>query len=124
MAVELLYNRRTSKSERASYNGSIEASQASDVGSIPIARSNIQKKLRKSLIFHFFQNINLVSILSGKCCSDLINGNFASVSCCHHSGRVPHLLTKDSWIYSSEFPPPVTTVTECVHTGSRKPKSF
>jgi hypothetical protein len=25
--------------ERASYNGSIEASQASDVGSIPIARS-------------------------------------------------------------------------------------
>jgi hypothetical protein len=27
-------------SERASYNGSIEASQASDVGSIPIARSN------------------------------------------------------------------------------------
>jgi hypothetical protein len=26
-------------SERASYNGSIEASQASDVGSIPIARS-------------------------------------------------------------------------------------
>jgi hypothetical protein len=25
---------------RASYNGSIEASQASDVGSIPIARSN------------------------------------------------------------------------------------
>src|SRR5271168_2324128 len=26
--------------ERASYNGSIEASQASDVGSIPIARSN------------------------------------------------------------------------------------
>ena len=28
--------------ERASYNGSIEASQASDVGSIPIARSRIQ----------------------------------------------------------------------------------
>jgi hypothetical protein len=29
--------------ERASYNGSIEASQASDVGSIPIARSiNLQ----------------------------------------------------------------------------------
>src|SRR5215467_16324245 len=27
------------ESERASYNGSIEASQASDVGSIPIARS-------------------------------------------------------------------------------------
>jgi hypothetical protein len=27
------------KDERASYNGSIEASQASDVGSIPIARS-------------------------------------------------------------------------------------
>ena len=27
------------KVERASYNGSIEASQASDVGSIPIARS-------------------------------------------------------------------------------------
>ena len=28
-----------SEAERASYNGSIEASQASDVGSIPIARS-------------------------------------------------------------------------------------
>jgi hypothetical protein len=27
------------EAERASYNGSIEASQASDVGSIPIARS-------------------------------------------------------------------------------------
>ena len=27
------------RTERASYNGSIEASQASDVGSIPIARS-------------------------------------------------------------------------------------
>jgi|HubBroStandDraft_6_1064221.scaffolds.fasta_scaffold34003_3 hypothetical protein len=27
------------ETERASYNGSIEASQASDVGSIPIARS-------------------------------------------------------------------------------------
>jgi hypothetical protein len=26
--------------ERASYNGSIEASQASDTGSIPVARSN------------------------------------------------------------------------------------
>jgi hypothetical protein len=33
------YN-RDSWNERASYNGSIEASQASDVGSIPIARSN------------------------------------------------------------------------------------
>ena len=30
---------RMISSERASYNGSIEASQASDVGSIPIARS-------------------------------------------------------------------------------------
>jgi hypothetical protein len=30
---------RIMKKERASYNGSIEASQASDVGSIPIARS-------------------------------------------------------------------------------------
>jgi hypothetical protein len=33
------YN-RGSWNERASYNGSIEASQASDVGSIPIARSS------------------------------------------------------------------------------------
>jgi hypothetical protein len=32
--------------ERASYNGSIEASQASDVGSIPIARSNQIKYLQ------------------------------------------------------------------------------
>jgi hypothetical protein len=31
--------------ERASYNGSIEASQASDVGSIPIARSNIHAEI-------------------------------------------------------------------------------
>jgi hypothetical protein len=34
----LMYNREV-RNERASYNGSIEASQASDVGSIPIARS-------------------------------------------------------------------------------------
>jgi hypothetical protein len=52
--------------ERASYNGSIEASQASDVGSIPIARSNISKHLRESLIFHIFQNYNFVAILFGK----------------------------------------------------------
>ena len=32
--------------ERASYNGSIEASQASDVGSIPIARSITHNNLR------------------------------------------------------------------------------
>jgi hypothetical protein len=32
----------TSNPERASYNGSIEASQASDVGSIPIARSRFK----------------------------------------------------------------------------------
>ena len=31
--------RKINDVERASYNGSIEASQASDVGSIPIARS-------------------------------------------------------------------------------------
>ena len=48
-------------SERASYNGSIEASQASDVGSIPIARSNKLKKLRDGLIFHIFQNYNFVA---------------------------------------------------------------
>src|SRR6267142_4813104 len=39
--------------ERASYNGSIEASQASDVGSIPIARS---RKLTQRLHFPFFPN--------------------------------------------------------------------
>src|SRR5580765_215893 len=33
-----MYNQQAGN-ERASYNGSIEASQASDVGSIPIARS-------------------------------------------------------------------------------------
>ena len=33
------YNEPTVRNKRASYNGSIEASQASDVGSIPIARS-------------------------------------------------------------------------------------
>ena len=32
--------------ERASYNGSIEASQASDVGSIPIARSSFRSASR------------------------------------------------------------------------------
>ncbi len=32
--------------ERASYNGSIEASQASDVGSIPIARSSFPQNFR------------------------------------------------------------------------------
>ena len=36
----VVYNQQTRGTERASYNGSIEASQASDVGSIPIARSN------------------------------------------------------------------------------------
>jgi hypothetical protein len=34
----VMYNQEVAI-ERASYNGSIEASQASDVGSIPIARS-------------------------------------------------------------------------------------
>ena len=34
----VVYNQQA-RTERASYNGSIEASQASDVGSIPIARS-------------------------------------------------------------------------------------
>jgi hypothetical protein len=43
------YN-RGSWNERASYNGSIEASQASDVGSIPIARSNY---LRPPLPYRF-----------------------------------------------------------------------
>jgi hypothetical protein len=38
MGRVIRYN-RGSWNERASYNGSIEASQASDVGSIPIARS-------------------------------------------------------------------------------------
>jgi hypothetical protein len=37
---------RMGGAERASYNGSIEASQASDVGSIPIARSNQIKQLQ------------------------------------------------------------------------------
>src|SRR5882762_2863916 len=35
----VVYNQPRNGNERASYNGSIEASQASDVGSIPIARS-------------------------------------------------------------------------------------
>src|SRR5260221_1185351 len=39
------------ESERASYNGSIEASQASDVGSIPIARS---KKFRTLISLNGF----------------------------------------------------------------------
>ena len=51
--------------ERASYNGSIEASQASDVGSIPIARSR-KKSTRSRLIFHIFQNINFVARLRGR----------------------------------------------------------
>ena len=34
--------------ERASYNGSIEASQASDVGSIPIARSRFKRSYTKA----------------------------------------------------------------------------
>jgi hypothetical protein len=38
--ISLSYVYSTKRAERASYNGSIEASQASDVGSIPIARSN------------------------------------------------------------------------------------
>ena len=36
--------------ERASYNGSIEASQASDVGSIPIARSSSAQTVARSLL--------------------------------------------------------------------------
>src|SRR5215472_18056487 len=41
--------------ERASYNGSIEASQASDVGSIPIARSRKQSTYPAAL-FCIFPN--------------------------------------------------------------------
>ena len=35
----VVYNQQVREQQRASYNGNIEASQASDVGSIPIARS-------------------------------------------------------------------------------------
>ena len=38
-ALRMLFSGPRHDNERASYNGSIEASQASDVGSIPIARS-------------------------------------------------------------------------------------
>ena len=38
----MVYN-QSLDGERASYNGSIEASQASDVGSIPIARSRFKR---------------------------------------------------------------------------------
>jgi hypothetical protein len=38
----VVYN-QDARNERASYNGSIEASQASDVGSIPIARSRFKR---------------------------------------------------------------------------------
>src|SRR5277367_6960385 len=41
-------------SERASYNGSIEASQASDVGSIPIARSNKTGPFKRPACFPYF----------------------------------------------------------------------
>jgi len=49
------------------------------VGSIPIARSNIQKQLREGLIFHIFQNYNFAATLHGKCGQDLLNRNLSRV---------------------------------------------
>src|SRR5579859_3447384 len=60
--ARLLYNREGRPIERASYNGSIEASQASDVGSIPIARSITHKN---SWAHPYFNNSRFVRTLPG-----------------------------------------------------------
>jgi hypothetical protein len=56
--------------ERASYNGSIEASQASDVGSIPIARSNnLQNSVASVAFTHLAHSVwaRLILILRPFC---------------------------------------------------------
>jgi hypothetical protein len=51
--------RYNQKNERASYNGSIEASQASDVGSIPIARSMILLVRSGEILYRTFRRDSL-----------------------------------------------------------------
>jgi hypothetical protein len=46
---------------------SLQTCQGSGVGSIPIGRSILFKRLRSSFSFHSFQNINLIAKRLGKC---------------------------------------------------------
>jgi hypothetical protein len=74
--------------ERASYNGSIEASQASDVGSIPIARSNKTNYLTVPLRCY-----SCSIWLQLKVLCDLFHWNFALLQSGDTSCSVSYLLT-------------------------------
>ena len=91
----LLYSRRISRvylaskrNTRASYNGSIEASQASDVGSIPIARSNKTNHLTSASCCY-----GCSIWLQLKVFCNLFNWNLARVERSHIGSSVAHLLT-------------------------------
>src|SRR5206468_8650516 len=52
----------------------------------------------------------------------LVEWNFASISCRHHSRAVTHLLAEYGRIHPGQFPPAITAVTKCMHPSLRKPK--
>jgi hypothetical protein len=95
----------------------LQTCQGSGVGSIPIGRSIKIKQLRKRLIFHIFQNYNLIANLGGKFGLYVLKRNLPSVKRRHRSGRVPHLLAKDGGVNPGEFPPAVAPPTKGVHSG-------
>jgi hypothetical protein len=61
----VVYNQETA-AERASYNGSIEASQASDVGSIPIARSRFTEDKALNLRLTPIQHLTPIRLLGAR----------------------------------------------------------
>jgi hypothetical protein len=68
------------------------------VSSILIGRSIKIKQLRKPLIFHIFQNYNLIVNLGGKFGLYVLKWNLSGVKRRHRSGRMPHLLAKDGGV--------------------------
>jgi hypothetical protein len=77
----------------------------------------IQRKLRRSLIFHFFQNINFIAKPCGKFGTDMFNGNFSRVPRRDHRRGMAHLLTDRGGMDPSKFPPPIAAPSEGMQTG-------
>jgi hypothetical protein len=90
----------------------LQICQGSGVGSIPIGRSILFKQLRRRLIFHIFQNYNLIANLGGKCGLDLFHWNFTRIESRHRSTGVTHLLADDRRHYPGQLPTAVAASTE------------
>jgi len=63
----------------------------------------VQKKLRRSLVFHFFQNVNFFDKPHGKFGTDLFNGNLSRVPRRHRKRGLAHLLADHSGIDTSKY---------------------